>query len=409
MSNRDMMHPPETIPFSLSRLNLAYDAHCDLCPNGGCCVGCRETSLMRLHKCWHIATRSDDFDKAVFTRMFSLRYGQDSVDTALHHKYSGHFSRSMKWQRQALSQFIDAIYKGELEKLPTSTSFTPDEEVSRLPTRELLERCGELTRHLQRLHAELASRMRHTELNAEAPPIRTVTVEQNPDYLQEPAGPTIDLTPTPPSSYAATESSEVKGLRSNILQFWTVDGDSRTHKFVQLPLHTPRFLSMLLELAHHYSWEHTTRMLNHIIIERVRHPRNPEEKARYPKLDDWRRVLAICTSLGFPSFVPDRIQDHDLVGINFRMTDSGLLKEGNSFSPCRDDLGVSGGPGISSTTVLSSFSSVLKRSLVSTPQIMIFLCVEKLTTRPPINSGPDEARVCDMADLWLQGDLEMLL
>jgi hypothetical protein len=81
-------------------------------------------------------------------------------------------------------------------------------------------------------------------------------------------------------------------------------------------------------------------MVNHVIIERVRHPRNTEDRDRYPKLDDWKRVLEICSSLGFPPITPDTIPECDLTATNLRMTDSGLVKEGHSFSPYAESLGV---------------------------------------------------------------------
>ena len=46
--------------------------------------------------------------------------------------------------------------------------------------------------------------------------------------------------------------------------------------FLNKPLHTKTFLKLLLKIAPFYSWEDTTRMVNSMIIERIRHGENKQ-------------------------------------------------------------------------------------------------------------------------------------
>jgi hypothetical protein len=317
-------------------------ARCNSCSGGDYCARCRETNIEQLRRRWRTADSQHDVHKDVFEKLFVLRYGRDAMNSAMYHKYYTNFSLSMTWHRESLGKYIDAICEGNLENMSLASTFVPDDSFAQLSNEEILDRCGELTRHLQSLHAELTRRKQQqvpdngTAVNLAGNVIPDPGTRHVHDTVttsrQVPAFPRVkpsDITP-----------SDSRQLRLKILQYWTENGDPRAFKFVRMPLHTPRFLAIILDLARHYSWEQTTRMINCVIIERVRHFQNSDDKDRYPKLDDWQKVLDICSSQGFPSFEPDELTPDDLAPINFRMTDRGLVKEGNSFSPYADRLGI---------------------------------------------------------------------
>lgn len=67
-----------------------------------------------------------------------------------------------------------------------------------------------------------------------------------------------------------------KELRAQILLCWPPDKDPRAMMFLNEPLHTKTFLKLLLKIAPFYSWEDTTRMVNSMIIERIRHGENKQ-------------------------------------------------------------------------------------------------------------------------------------
>ncbi|KAI1871516.1 uncharacterized protein JN550_004510 [Neoarthrinium moseri] len=327
--------------FSQSAKLILPVARCHNCGGGeDFCGGCRDINIIRVRRRWTTTAKTDEEDKDVFNKLFALRYGRESMNSALYHKYFGNFSLAMKWHRESLGQYIDAICEGRLEQLSLASTFIPTDAFSQLSTAELLDRCKELTRHLQKLHSELGRR----ELDADAGDdedsvYSDVDMEEIDFDLFGSPEPVIGQLPTPLGSQ---KEAPTKGLeiRSKILKYWSADEDSRAYKFVRKPLHTPRFLAILLDLARHYSWEQTTRMVNYMVIERVRHFRSVDDKDRYPKLDDWKHVLDICSKLGFPVIKPEEIPADVLLAINFRMTNQGLVKEGNSFSPYADKLGI---------------------------------------------------------------------
>ncbi|KAH6653248.1 hypothetical protein BKA67DRAFT_536935 [Truncatella angustata] len=326
-------------------------ARCAACPTGEHCANCTEANIARLHKQWSAADRSDDVDKDIFNKLFTLRYGRTSINTAFYHKYFTNFSQSMKWRRESLGKYIDAICNGTLESMPLSSASIPSDAFTQLSTDDLLERCSELTRHLQKLHTELARRKQHEVF------VSTQEPDEEDSYFADSAFSDVDLEetlavstqnttlsatqlPTSPGSQPGSSLLEGQRVRNMFLKYWSEGDDPRAFRFVKIPFHTPRFLALLLDLARHYSWDQVTHMVNYAIIERVRHFRNSEDKDRYPKLDDWQRVLDVCSSLGFPLIKPEKLRKDDLVAINFRMTDKGLVKEGHSFIPYASRLGM---------------------------------------------------------------------
>lgn len=317
-------------------------ARCGSCNESESCPRCRESNISKLRRRWHTEERSDEFDKDMFERLFVLRYGRESVGTAMYHKYFTSFSRSMKWQKESLGQYIDAICQGKLEEMSLASTFVPVDALSQLSTEELLGRCTELTRHLQKLHNELAVR-HHAEALADSDTESDYSdVEFEEVHLSPRFGTPVAATQlsTPPSSQPPSSVPEDHHLRKLILMHWPEEKNFHASRFVRMPLHTPRFLVVLLDLARYYTWEQTTRMVSYVIIERVRHFRNSEDKSRYPKLDDWQKVLKICQSLGFPALDLEKLYDNDMLAINFRNTGRGLVKEGNSFHPRAEEMGL---------------------------------------------------------------------
>ncbi|KAF3025084.1 hypothetical protein E8E14_014539 [Neopestalotiopsis sp. 37M] len=315
-------------------------SRCRSCNETDYCAGCRESNIGKLRRRWVSYERSDDFDKDVFQRLFVLRYGREAVGTAMWHKYFTAFSHSMKWQKESLARYIDAICQGKLEEMPLSSTYIPNDALSQLSTDDLLGRCSELTRHLQKLHAELAARQ-YAEVLADSDAESVYSDVEFEECFLSPGQVTpspATQPPTPPTSRISSTIPEDQQLRSTILMHWGEDENSQGSKFVRLPLHTPRFLVVLLELARYYTWSQTANMVNYIVIERVRHFRNSEDKNRYPRLDDWQRVLSMCRTLGFPRLDPEKLSENDLLALNFRITDKGLVKEGNSFHPEADKL-----------------------------------------------------------------------
>ncbi|ETS73812.1 hypothetical protein PFICI_14758 [Pestalotiopsis fici W106-1] len=315
---------------------------CHSCTESDYCASCRESNITKLRRRWVSFERSDDFDKDVFKRLFVLRYGREAVGTALWHKYFTGFSHSMKWQKESLGNYIDAICQGKLEQMSLSSTYIPNDALSQLSTDELLGRCNELTRQLQKIHAELAARQYAEALvdSDEESVYSDVEFEEcsiSPKQIT-PLPATQSL--TPPTSQPPSSIPEDQQLRDTILMHWREDENPQVAKFVRLSLHKPRFLVVLLELARYYTWNQTARMVNYVIIERVRHFKNSSDKDRYPKLDDWQRVLRICKNLGFPALDPEKLLENDLLVTNFRITDKGLVKEGNSFHPNADQLGM---------------------------------------------------------------------
>lgn len=321
-------------------------ARCGSCNDSYCCPSCRENNISKLRRRWHTEGRSDEFDKDMFERLFALRYGREAVGTAMYHKYFTSFSRSMKWQKESLGQYIDAICQGKLEEMSLISTYVPMNALSQLSTEELLGRCNELTQNLQNLHTELAVR-HHAEALADSEPesdysdVEFEEVHLSPRVDTPVAATQLSTQPSSqPSSQPPSSVPEDQKLRKTILMHWPEEKNFRASQFVRMPLHTPRFLVVLLDLARNYTWEQTTRMVNYVIIERVRHFRTSEDKARYPKLDDWKRVLKICRSLGFPALDPEKLYHTDLLLMNFRKTSQGLVKEGNGFHPHAEDMGL---------------------------------------------------------------------
>ncbi|KAK6087055.1 oligomeric Golgi complex subunit 5 [Seiridium cupressi] len=299
-------------------------ARCGACPSGGHCAECREVNIAKLNKQWKLFQRSDQSDKDMFDKLFALRYGSEAMDSPLYHKFSASFDHSIKWHRESLGRFIDAISEGRNEGMSLSSAFVPNDGLAQLSTDDLLERCSELTRHLQKLHAELIRRKHNAPLDSDTESVYSdVEFEEHYESSSEDTVTISTQLTSPPTSQSQSNQPEGQKVRSRILKHWSSD-DPRAAKFVRMS-HSPRFLAILLDLARHYSWEQTTGMVNYAIIERVRHSSNSNDKDRYPKLDDWKMVLNICSSLGFPAMEPEKLFADDLLAINFRINPIGLF------------------------------------------------------------------------------------
>ncbi|KAK9771643.1 putative Conserved oligomeric Golgi complex subunit 5 [Seiridium cardinale] len=241
---------------------------CGACPSGGHCAECREVNISKLNKQWKLFQRSDQSDKDMFDKLFALRYGSEAMDSPLYHKFSASFDHSIKWHRESLGRFMDAISEGRIEGMSLSSAFVPNDGLAQLSTDDLLERCSELTQHLQKLHAELIRRKHHEPLDSDTESVYSdVEFEEHCESSSEDTVAISTQLTSPPTSQPQSNQPEGQKVRSRILKHWSSD-DPRAAKFVRMA-HSPRFLAILLDLARHYSWEQTTGMVNYAIIERV--------------------------------------------------------------------------------------------------------------------------------------------
>ncbi|RYP82287.1 hypothetical protein DL770_005625 [Monosporascus sp. CRB-9-2] len=133
------------------------------------------------------------------------------------------------------------------------------------------------------------------------------------------------------------ESDPLERLRSEILIHWSPETDTRALVFVNDSIHTESFLKLLLKLAPFYSWEDTTRMVNSMIIERIRHG---DYKQRCHIREDFWNVFEICRDLAFVPTNPDAITRDELSDVNCRVYKWGLLKDGYDHGPDANSHGV---------------------------------------------------------------------
>lgn len=132
---------------------------------------------------------------------------------------------------------------------------------------------------------------------------------------------------SPSNTYPQSSPPEEGQIRGTILGYWSAEGDSRASKFVRLSLDRPINLAVTFDLVRHYSWDETTHMVDYMIIDRVRPFRTSDDEDRHPRLENWQKVLDVCSSLGSLTVKPARLRDDDLVAIN--------LKVDPSCQPCR--------------------------------------------------------------------------
>ncbi|RYP06916.1 hypothetical protein DL764_002864 [Monosporascus ibericus] len=133
------------------------------------------------------------------------------------------------------------------------------------------------------------------------------------------------------------ESGPLEQLRSEILIHWSPETDTRAPVFVNDSIHTESFLKLLLKLAPFYSWEDTTRMVNSMIIERIRHG---DYKQRCHIREDFWNVFEICRGLNFVPTNPDAIMRDEFSDVNCRIYKWGLLKDGYDQGPDANSHGV---------------------------------------------------------------------
>jgi hypothetical protein len=149
-------------------------------------------------------------------------------------RYLTKFSYSMKQHRKSLEIYIDAIYDGTLETVPLALNFTSNEALAQLSTDNLLERCSELTQHLQQLHQELAQRNRNTVTGCDTASLYCSNLgfegyhETSGDSITTVAtqSPTA-LTSEPHSPQHQSGISQGKQLRNMNLTHWPVEEDNR--------------------------------------------------------------------------------------------------------------------------------------------------------------------------------------
>jgi hypothetical protein len=161
----------------------------------------------------------------------------------------------VKWHREALGQYNDAICSEQLKTLSLASTILPDTAYAQLLMNDLLERCGELMCHLQKLQAELKTRVQHQDADGKTRSSVPIAEDRDQQGTQQSAL-TIQFSPTGNShgSFTSfTPTGDTAQVRSKITVCWTAQGDRRALKFVKLCLHTPRFLTMILDLARHYS------------------------------------------------------------------------------------------------------------------------------------------------------------
>ena len=143
--------------------------------------------------------------------------------------------------------------------------------------------------------------------------------------------------PDPPPSPSKNDNP-LQSLRDEILVHWSEDADPRAAVFVNDSIHTVSFLKLLLKLAPHYSWEDTTRMVNSMIIERIRHG---DQKQRCHMREDFWNVQEICRQIEFMPTKPDAITHEELTSLNCRIYHKwGLLKDGHDRTPEAQSDGV---------------------------------------------------------------------
>ncbi len=133
------------------------------------------------------------------------------------------------------------------------------------------------------------------------------------------------------------DDDPLEKIRAKILVHWSNETDPRALVFINESMHTRNFLQLLLKLAPFYSWEETTRMVNSMTIERIRHGEN---KQRCHIRDDFWNVYKICRDLEFAPTNPDAITGDELQDVNCRIYQWGLLKDGYDHSPDADSHGV---------------------------------------------------------------------
>ena len=164
---------------------------------------------------------------------------------------------------------------------------------------------------------------------ASSVPTYPVFHEERPEILA-----TRPDSPPPPSNH----DNPLQSLRDEILTHWSEDVDPRAAVFVNDGIHTASFLKLLLKLAPHYSWEDTTRMVNSMIIERIRHG---DQKQRCHMREDFWNVQQICRSIEFMPTYPDAITREELTSLNCRIYSKwGLLKDGHDRAPEAQSDGV---------------------------------------------------------------------
>lgn len=130
-------------------------------------------------------------------------------------------------------------------------------------------------------------------------------------------------------------------LRAEILHHWSPEKDNRALMFVNESIHTESFLKLLLKLAPFYSWEDTTRMVNSMIIERIRHGEN---KQRCHVREDFWNVFEICRDIKYVPTHPAEITCKELESVNCRVYKWGLLKDGYDHGPNAETQGVCAEP-----------------------------------------------------------------
>ncbi|KAI0009673.1 hypothetical protein F4779DRAFT_617313 [Xylariaceae sp. FL0662B] len=124
---------------------------------------------------------------------------------------------------------------------------------------------------------------------------------------------------------------------SKILSYWKPEIDYRARNYVLENYHKPWFLDRVYQFAQFYSFEDTTRMINSVALERIRHGEN---KSRCILWSDVSGALQVCENIAFKPTYPDVIEDEELLPANVRLDEMGLLREGQSHLHNKDHMGV---------------------------------------------------------------------
>ena len=252
----------------------------------GLCNGC-DDELKRRWKEYEAATKTlVNREQALFDMCFAAAFGRSMFHTVV-------FSQ----ERLALRN----IQESHMEKM---AGYYNDLRARRISSINRFLPMGS-----QRSISCASSLPRFPDFDEEIPK----TLVTRPEPLPEPEG----------------NDDPLQSLRDDILVHWSEDTDPRAAIFVNESIHTESFLKLLLKLAPHYSWEDTTRMVNSMIIERIRHG---DQKQRCHTREDFWSVKEICRQIEFAPTNPDAITREELTNLNCRVYKWGLLKDGHDRS-----------------------------------------------------------------------------